>query len=80
MQRVQDSHCIIMAHHSNTPVSDSAAAMQSSLQIPKNLSKIKIIESSLDFRSDNFKEAFDQLIEQIMIDKLSKDETGDDNN
>ncbi|EPY36149.1 hypothetical protein AGDE_07058 [Angomonas deanei] len=42
--------------------------------MPKELEKVKVIKTSLDYESDNFKEVFDHLVERIVLDKMEEEE------
>uniref|UniRef100_UPI0010A94E28 Rab-like 5 n=1 Tax=Trypanosoma brucei equiperdum TaxID=630700 RepID=UPI0010A94E28 len=71
--RVTDGHSLIFSHHSSLPefaVGDNAIPPMP----PKQLQGIRALETSLDYQSDNFKEAFDALVEQIIASRLAAEE------
>jgi Rab family protein len=65
-------HCLIFCHHSAPP--EAAVGDKAVPPMPKSLSGIKALETSLDFQSDNFKEAFDKLVEQIILSRREAEE------
>ncbi|KAH9578690.1 hypothetical protein LSM04_002361 [Trypanosoma melophagium] len=70
--RVPDKHSLIFSHHSTMPevaVGDNAIP-----PMPKQLKGIRAVETSLDYQSDNFKSAFDALVEQIVISRITAEE------
>ncbi|CAJ1011461.1 putative Ras of Complex, Roc, domain of DAPkinase [Leishmania naiffi] len=69
--RVPDKHCLVFAHHSTFPSNVAGDGVPS---MPKGLEKIKVLETSLDYHSDNFKAAFDKLIESIVVSRMEAEE------
>ncbi|CAC9527670.1 conserved hypothetical protein [Leishmania infantum JPCM5] len=69
--RVPDKHCLVFAHHSTPPNNVAGEGLPS---MPKGLEKIKVLETSLDYHSDNFKAAFDKLIESIVVARMEAEE------
>ncbi|KAG5470320.1 hypothetical protein LSCM4_03015 [Leishmania orientalis] len=69
--RVQDKHCLVFAHHSTHP---SNVAGEGLPPMPKGLEKIKVLETSLDYHSENFKAAFDKLVESIVVARMEAEE------
>ncbi|KAK7195792.1 ADP-ribosylation factor family/Miro-like protein/50S ribosome-binding GTPase [Novymonas esmeraldas] len=69
--RVADGHCLVFAHHSTLP---TTAAGDGIPAMPKGLEKIRVLETSLDYHSDNFKAAFDKLIESIAVARMEAEE------
>ncbi|ORC87416.1 uncharacterized protein TM35_000222150 [Trypanosoma theileri] len=70
--RVPDKHSLIFSHHSSMPevaVGDNAIP-----PMPKQLRGIRAVETSLDYQSDNFKSAFDALVEQIVVSRVMAEE------
>lgn len=75
VRRVEDGCCLVFGHHSAAPSggqsSDNIRARVAAL---KGFEKIKALETSLDYSSENFKEAFDRLIEAIMTRRAEREE------
>nr|CCC54299.1 conserved hypothetical protein [Trypanosoma vivax Y486] len=71
-KRVTDNHSLIFAHHSTVPV--VAVGDDAIPPMPKQLQGIRALQTSLDYQSDNFKEAFDTLVEQIVVSRLTAEE------
>ncbi|KAG5496389.1 hypothetical protein JKF63_02691 [Porcisia hertigi] len=69
--RVPDKHCLVFAHHSTLPAHSPGEGMP---PMPKGLEKIKVLETSLDYHSDNFKAAFDKLVESIVVTRMEAEE------
>lgn len=69
--RVPDKHCLVFAHHSTPPTNAAGEAMP---PMPKGLEKVKVLETSLDYHSDNFKAAFDKLVESIVVARMEAEE------
>ncbi|KEG10894.1 Rab family, other [Trypanosoma grayi] len=70
--RVSDKHSLVFSHHSSMP--DVAVGDNAIPPLPKQLKGVRAVETSLDYQSDNFKEAFDQLVEQIIISRITAEE------
>eukprot|EP00758_Cryptobia_borreli_P007829 Tbor_TRINITY_DN5333_c0_g4::TRINITY_DN5333_c0_g4_i1::g.4753::m.4753/K07935/IFT22, RABL5; intraflagellar transport protein 22 len=69
---VPDKHCLVFSHHSSTP--ERSVGGNAIPTLPKCVEHVRAIETSLDFQSDNFKEAFEKMIEYIMIAKQEAEE------
>lgn len=69
---VPDKHCLVFCHHSSPP--EFAVGSNAVPPMPKTLQNIRALETSLDFQSDNFKEAFDKLVEQIVQSRREAEE------
>lgn len=69
--RVPESQCLVFAHYSEQPARVGPANLP---PLPKGMEKIRMLETSLDYHSDNFKEAFDKLIEQIIVARMEAEE------
>lgn len=69
--RVPDKQCLVFAHHSTPPANAAGTGLPT---MPKGLEKIKVLETSLDYHSDNFKAAFDKLVETIMVARMDAEE------
>ncbi|EAN83652.1 hypothetical protein C3747_120g56 [Trypanosoma cruzi] len=70
--RVPDKHSLVFSHHSSMPelaVGDNAIP-----SLPKQLRGVRAIETSLDYQSGNFKEAFDAMVEQIVVSRIVAEE------
>lgn len=67
---VPDKHCLIFCHHSAPPENSGNVIPP----MPKSLAGIRAMETSLDFQSDNFKEAFDKLVEQVVRTRRDEEE------
>ncbi|RNF10551.1 Rab family, other [Trypanosoma rangeli] len=70
--RVSDKHSLVFSHHSSMPelaVGDNAIPA-----LPKQLRGVRAIETSLDYQSSNFKEAFDAMVEQIILSRILAEE------
>lgn len=65
---VPDKHCLVFCHHSSPPENSAIPQMTGSLR------NIRVLETSLDFQSDNFKEAFDKLIETVLSSRREAEE------
>nr|CCC96163.1 unnamed protein product [Trypanosoma congolense IL3000] len=70
--RVPNNHSLIFSHHSTLP--EFAVGANAIPTMPKQLQGIRVLETSLDYQSDNFKEAFDALVEQIIISRAAAEE------
>lgn len=70
--RVADKHSLIFSHHSSMP--DVAVGDNAIPVLPKQLRGIRAVETSLDYQSDNFKEAFDALVERIIVSRIEAEE------
>lgn len=70
--RVPDRHCLVFAHHSTPP--ERATGSEAIPAMPKGLERIKVLETSLDYHSDNFKEAFDKMVESIIVARIDAEE------
>lgn len=77
------NHCIVFAHRSTAQQGADGAAGGGSSQstatrippLPRTLSTCRgMIETSLDAKSDNFKEAFERLVEQVLVTRRRKEE------
>ncbi|RNF27130.1 Rab family, other [Trypanosoma conorhini] len=70
--RVLDKHSLVFSHHSSVPelaVGDNAIPA-----LPKQLRGVRAMETSLDYQSGNFKEAFDAMVEQIILSRILAEE------
>lgn len=67
-----DGHCLLFSHHSSPP--ERAVGHKAIPTVPRCLEQVRALETSLDFQSDNFKEAFEKLVETIMVDRQEAEE------
>lgn len=74
VRRVPDKQCLIFAHHSTDPDDREDSPSVKSLTMPKGMEGIEVLESSLDYRSDNFKEKFDKLVERVLLKRVDTEE------
>jgi Rab family protein len=63
---------IAFAHHSTAP--DRAIGANATPKLTGALSSVKSIETSLDFQSDDFKGAFERLVERILMSRREAEE------
>jgi Rab family, other len=66
--KIAEKHCLVFCHHSSPP--ENAVIPQ----MPPILKNIRVLETSLDFQSDNFKEAFDKLVEGVLNSRREAEE------
>jgi hypothetical protein len=69
--KIPEKLCLCFVHHSSPP---SRTGMDAIPQMPKSLANVRCLETSLDFQSDNFKEAFDQLVAGVLKYRREKEE------
>lgn len=69
--RVADANCLVFAHYSEPP---QRVGLSNLAPLPKDLEKVKVMETSLDYHSENFKEAFDKLVESIVVQRMNAEE------
>ena len=69
---VPDKHCLVFCHHSSPP--ENAVGASALPPMPAALRGIRSLETSLDFQSDNFKEAFDKLVETVLNSRREAEE------
>lgn len=69
--RVKDQFCLVFAHYSAPPQNVGPSSLPA---MPKGLEKVKVMETSLDYHSENFKEAFDKLVERIIVARIDAEE------
>lgn len=67
-----DKHCLVFSHHSSPP--EIAVGSNAIPPMPRSLQQVRCMETSLDFKSDDFKSAFEKLIEVIIMDKREAEE------
>ncbi|CCW60323.1 unnamed protein product [Phytomonas sp. EM1] len=72
VHRVRDEHCLIFAHHSTNPQRDVGESVIP--HMPQGMEGIKTLETSLDYHSENFKYAFDKLLESIVVARMGAEE------
>lgn len=70
--KIPDKHCLIFCHHSSPP--ENAVGAAAIPPMPNSLRNVRALETSLDFQSDNFKEAFDKLVESIITSRREAEE------
>ncbi|EPY37612.1 Rab family, other [Angomonas deanei] len=73
-KRVLERHSLIFAHQSAPADLDDDEDERPPLPtMPKEFRKSKVIKTSLDYESDNFKEVFDStFVERIVLDKMEE--------
>lgn len=71
-RELPDKHCLIFCHHSTSP--EIAVGANAIPQMPQSLAGIRPMETSLDFQSDNFKEAFEKLVETVLLSRREAEE------
>ena len=69
---IPEKHCLVFCHHSTPP--ENAVGANAVPQMPRVLQNVRALETSLDFQSDNFKDAFDKLVEQILSTRRESEE------
>lgn len=69
--RVQDAQCLIFAHYSEEPQRVGPSNLP---PMPKGMEKIRVLETSVDYHSDNYKEAFDKLVESVIVCRMNAEE------
>ncbi len=69
---VPEKHCLVFCHHSSPP--ENAVGANAVPQMPRVLQNVRAMETSLDFQSDNFKDAFDKLVEQVLSTRREAEE------
>jgi Rab family protein len=69
---IPEKHCLVFCHHSSPP--ENAVGANALPQMPKALQNVRAMETSLDFQSDNFKDAFDKLVEQVLTTRREAEE------
>ncbi|CCW68408.1 unnamed protein product [Phytomonas sp. Hart1] len=72
VHRVRDEHCLIFAHHSTNPKGDMGEGVIPPM--PNDMGGIKVLETSLDYHSENFKHVFDKLLESIVVYRMGAEE------
>ncbi|EPY25660.1 Rab family, other [Strigomonas culicis] len=83
-KRVPLSQVLVLAHQSTQPSGDLPEDDEDELsrnpaaylkkKLPKELESVRVLRSSLDYDSDNFKEAFDQLVQRIIVHRMEVEE------
>lgn len=78
VRRVKDDCCLVFGHHSSVPrtidATDTATVIRTRVAALKGFERIKALETSLDYSSENFKDAFDKLVEAAMTHRAEKEE------
>ena len=69
---VADEHCLVFCHHSTPP--NEAVGANAIPRMPKTLMRCQTFETSLDYQSDDFKQAFERLVESVLKARREKDE------
>lgn len=69
--RVREGHCLLFAHYSEPPQRVGPSNLP---PVPKELAKIHMLETSVSYHSDNFMEAFEKLVETIVVDRMNEEE------
>jgi hypothetical protein len=62
---LSDDRFVVFAHHSTAP--DRAIGASATPPLTGSLGRLKAIETSLDFQSDDFKSAFEKLVERVLM-------------
>eukprot|EP00759_Apiculatamorpha_spiralis_P033392 PhF_6_TR34709/c0_g1_i2/m.50508/K07935/IFT22, RABL5; intraflagellar transport protein 22 len=70
--KVPDQCCAVFVHHSTPPTVSGPSCKPQAM--PKCLAGCKVIETSLDFQSENFRLEFEKLIEQSLQYKRDQEE------
>ena len=70
--KIPEKHCLVFAHHSTPP--DNAVGVNAIPPLPKCVANCRALETSLDFTSDSFKEAFEGLISTVIASRREAEE------
>lgn len=70
--KMTENNFLVFAHHSTAP--DRAIGAQATPPLSGPLASLKAIETSLDFQSDDFKSAFERLVERILLARREAEE------
>jgi len=70
-ERTPATHCIVFVHRSTPTDVGSPPQLP---QMPRALSTCRVFETSLDQRSDDFKDAFERLVEQVLVTRRRREE------
>eukprot|EP00760_Papus_ankaliazontas_P006928 PhM_4_TR13233/c0_g1_i1/m.36190/K07935/IFT22, RABL5; intraflagellar transport protein 22 len=72
--RIPDTCTLTFVHHSSPPTVTGPSCKPKQASMPKCLANSKIIETSLDFHSEPFRNEFEKLVEAILAHKKDEEE------
>ena len=64
--KIPDVCSLVFVHHSSAPTKQGAECKPKSSAMPKCLQACRILETSLDFKSEDYKREFERLLESVL--------------